>query len=57
MTKDILGQPFHFQPYTTSNIQTPCGNLQDDTWLCMDNDIKTYGVFLEGYKYLPCTSA
>jgi hypothetical protein len=51
-TKDILGHVFYFQPYTTSNIQKPCGNLQVSTWLCMDNSIKTHGEFLEGYKYL-----
>jgi hypothetical protein len=50
LTKDILGHLFHFQPYTTSNIQKPGGNLYVSTWLCMDNSIKTHGEFLVGYK-------
>jgi hypothetical protein len=52
-----LGLPLRFKPYTTSNIQKPCGNWHVSTWLCMDNSIKTHGVFLEGYKYLPNISA
>jgi hypothetical protein len=56
LTKDILGHLIHLQPYATTYIQKPCGNLQVSTWLCMDNSIKTHGEFLVSSKYLSNTS-
>jgi hypothetical protein len=55
MTKYNLGPPLNYQPYTTSNIQKPYGNLHVSTWICMDNTIHTHGQLLAGTKYLPNT--
>ncbi len=52
LKKDIIGEPFLYQPYLTSIMHNPYGNLAVSTWFVLNDSMLTHGILLEWSKYL-----
>jgi hypothetical protein len=52
LKKDILGEPFLYQPYLTCIMHNPYGNLPVSTWFLLYGSMLTHGILLEWSKYL-----
>jgi hypothetical protein len=52
LKKDILGEPFLYQPYLTCIMQNQYGNLPVSTWFLLYGSMLTHGILLEWSKYL-----
>jgi hypothetical protein len=50
--KDIIGEPFQYQPYLTCIMHNPYGNWPVSTWFLLYESMLTHGMLLEWSKYL-----
>jgi hypothetical protein len=52
LQKNILGEPFVYQPYLTCIMHNPYGNLPVSTWFLQHDSMLTHGILLEWSKYI-----
>jgi hypothetical protein len=52
LKKDILGETFLYQPYLTSIMPNPYGNLPVSTWFLLYGSMITHRILLKWSKYL-----
>jgi type IV secretory pathway ATPase VirB11/archaellum biosynthesis ATPase len=52
LKKDILGEPLLYQPYLTSIMHNPYGNLPVSTWFLVNDSMLMHGIIFEWSKDL-----
>jgi hypothetical protein len=52
LKKDILGEPFVYQPYLTCIMHNPYGKCPVSTWFLLNGSMITHGNLLKRSKYI-----